>query len=438
MVAKIDSGVIYPCLFAFCNQVFDSTVEKHGNKPALYQKRYTQGVDKKDVDWTMWTWKEYREKVDLFGKALMTLDFQRFDIINIIGFNAPEWFIGTFLVCCSRLLFIFETSPLCVLTIWCRVSGNLGAIAAGGVAAGIYATNLPDACKYISSHSKAKVVVCDGRKQLEKYYQISSELPHLKALVMYGMESLPENIKELCPNVPVYTFEQFLELGKSSISKEQLSERSNAWKPGETCSLIYTSGTTGPPKAVMITNDNITWTVDNMCLMTPRGYMTSDDCMVSYLPLSHIAAQMLDLYMPVATGTQIYFADPDALKGSLGATLKQVRPTAFFGVPRVWEKIYGELGSGVFQDWSSFALFSLVDHLLRRKTTRSRQQVQRYQEGVSHMGQRTSGGVLEFEGAQLQDLCSVVLRIGKGVVAQSSRSPGTGSCSVFVRECGPH
>ncbi len=104
VVAKIDSGVIYPCLFAFCNQVFDSTVEKHGSKPALYQKRYTQGVDKKDVDWTVWTWREYREQVDLFGKALMTLDFQRFDIINIIGFNAPEWFIGKFLFCCSRLL----------------------------------------------------------------------------------------------------------------------------------------------------------------------------------------------------------------------------------------------------------------------------------------------------------------------------------------------
>ena len=61
------------------------------------------------------------------------------------------------------------------------------------------------------------------------------------------------------------------------------------------------------------------------------------------LPLSHIAAQMLDMHVPLKTGTQIYFAQPDALKGSLGATLKEVRPTAFFGVPRVWEKIYDKL-----------------------------------------------------------------------------------------------
>jgi long-subunit acyl-CoA synthetase (AMP-forming) len=62
---------------------------------------------------------------------------------------------------------------------------NCGAIAAGGVAAGIYATNLADSCKYISEHSKAKVVVCEGVKQLEKYYEISKDLPNLKALVMY-------------------------------------------------------------------------------------------------------------------------------------------------------------------------------------------------------------------------------------------------------------
>jgi long-chain-fatty-acid--CoA ligase ACSBG len=307
-------------------RVFDATVQKFGTRPALYQKRYKPGDDKKNVDWTIWTWQDYRDQVSLFGKALLTFGFQRFDIINIIGFNSPEWFIG-----------------------------NLGAIAAGGVSAGIYATNLPEACKYISSHSKAKVVICDGQKQLEKYYKISAELPDLKALVMYGTESLPDNIQELCPNIPVYTFEQFLKLGKSSITDKQMAERSNSWKPGETCSLIYTSGTTGPPKAVMITNDNITWTVDNMCLMTPRGYMTSEDSIVSYLPLSHIAAQMLDLYMPIATGTQIYFADPDALKGSLGATLKQVRPTAFFGVPRVYEKIYGELNFLIFSSFFASA-----------------------------------------------------------------------------------
>jgi len=63
------------------------------------------------------------------------------------------------------------------------------------------------------------------------------------------------------------------------------------------------------------------------------------DTLVSYLPLSHIAAQMLDVHGPITTGAMVWFAQPDALKGSLGQTLKEVRPTAFLGVPRVWEKI---------------------------------------------------------------------------------------------------
>jgi acyl-CoA synthetase (AMP-forming)/AMP-acid ligase II len=68
----------------------------------------------------------------------------------------------------------------------------------------------------------------------------------------------------------------------------------------------------------------------------PRETMTPDDVMISYLPLSHIAAQITDLHLPMKLGYQVYFANPDALKGSLGATLKDVRPTVFFGVPRVW------------------------------------------------------------------------------------------------------
>jgi long-chain-fatty-acid--CoA ligase ACSBG len=244
---------------------------------------------------------------------LIVTGCDKFDIVNIIGYNAPEWFFA-----------------------------NFGAMAAGCVPAGIYTTNNPAACQYISQHSKAKVVVVEGVKQLEKYYEISKELPHLKAIVMYGGESLPADIKDKCA-VACYTWDDFVKLGSSTDSSQDsvLKERSASWKPGETCTLIYTSGTTGPPKAVMITNDNITWTVRTMLTATRKGYMDNTDHMISYLPLSHIAAQMLDLHMPLKTGTQIYFAQPDALKGSLGATLKDVRPTVFFGVPRVWEKIYG-------------------------------------------------------------------------------------------------
>jgi long-chain-fatty-acid--CoA ligase ACSBG len=152
---------------------------------------------------------------------LLSIGFEKFDAVNIIGFNSPEWFFS-----------------------------NFGAIAAGGVAAGIYTTNNTEACKYVTEHSKAKVVVCEGVKQLEKYYPIANDLPNLKALVMYGPDQLPGDVKDKC-SVPCYSYADFLLLGKD-ISDETLKVRTDSWQAGETCTLIYTSGTTGPPKAVMV------------------------------------------------------------------------------------------------------------------------------------------------------------------------------------------
>jgi len=292
-------------------QMFDECLKVNATKPAIHQKKPLKGGEY-ESEWTTWTFKQFRENVDGFAKSLISLGLEKFDCINIIGFNSPEWLFA-----------------------------DIGAIAAGCVPAGIYATNLPEACKHITAHSKAKVVVCEGIHQLEKFYEISKDLPDLKALVMYGPDDVPDDIKEKCP-VPVHKFGDFLKLG-TDVSNEDLKKRSNSWKFGETCTLIYTSGTTGPPKAVMVTNDNITWTTRTMLTLTPRGRLDNTDHMISYLPLSHIAAQTLDIYNPISSGCQIWFARPDALKGSLGATLKDVRPTIFFGVPRVWEKIYDKM-----------------------------------------------------------------------------------------------
>jgi len=291
-------------------QAFDEIVAKFGDKPALHQKVLTPGASAADTPWTTWTWAEYRSNVDQFAKALLSIGFEKFDTINIIGFNAPEWHFS-----------------------------NFGAIMAGGISAGIYATNGSEACKYQAEHSGARVVVVEGVKQLEKFYSIAEDLPKLKALVMYGPDSVPADVKSKV-STPVYSFADFLKLGKG-VSDSDLKARMEAQKPNEVTSLIYTSGTTGPPKAVMLTHDNITWTAQaQLSTMDPLG---SDDHMISYLPLSHIAAQMLDMHCPMMTGLQVWFAQPDALRGSLGATLKDVRPTVFFGVPRVWEKIYDKM-----------------------------------------------------------------------------------------------
>jgi len=138
-----------------------------------------------------------------------------------------------------------------------------------------------------------------------------------------------------------------LALGESSPDARLLvsSERAPAQKPGECCTLIYTSGTTGSPKAVMVSHDNITFVVQSFAEFVALGTYAKHR-LVSYLPLSHVAAQAIDVYAALCTVGRVqnieevtlYFARPDALKGSLKTTLCAVRPTVFFAVPRVFEK----------------------------------------------------------------------------------------------------
>lgn len=98
------------------------------------------------------------------------------------------------------------------------------------------------------------------------------------------------------------------------------------------------------PKGVMLSHDNIVWdahiTMKGMAGLTP-----GEETIVSYLPLSHVAAMNADIYFSLALGNTVYFADRNALKGSLGKTLLDIRPTIFGGVPRVFEKIQEKMSS---------------------------------------------------------------------------------------------
>lgn len=284
-------------------EVFKRTVDKHNQKPAMHLKRAINGEVPRN--WRVWSWQQYWDDCRSFAKAMMKLGIGCYKVVNILGFNSPEWFIA-----------------------------NTGSMFASCIAAGIYITNSAEACQYISEHSKAEILVVDSNTQLAKYKNSNSKLPHLKAIVVWN-EVVDRVIAE-STGVPVFSWDDFLQSGED-ISEDTLDKRSSNVRPGNCSTLIYTSGTTGPPKAVMISHDNITWVtrtvVDNYL------DLNFTDRVLSFLPLSHIAAQTIDLHGPMTEGFSTYFAQPDALKGSLTVSMKDVHPTIFFGVPRVWEKI---------------------------------------------------------------------------------------------------
>ena len=244
----------------------------------------------------------------------------------------------------------------------------MGSILCGNIAAGIYTSNTAEACLYVTAHSKAQIIVMEGNAQLAKYSKIIAELPDLRAVVIWG-ETPDPAVAAKFGAVTVYTWEDWLNVG-SAVTDEQVTSRSEQIRAGNCSTLIYTSGTTGPPKAVMISHDNVTWTVKNLV----GNYLTDynhTERFVSYLPLSHIAAQMIDVHAPMYLGASTWFAQPDALKGSLTNSLKDARPTVFFGVPRVWEKIHekmaqvGRESTGIKKSLATWAKGLGADHCHR-------------------------------------------------------------------------
>jgi len=266
--------------------VLERTARSHGPRPAIRVKR--------GGSWRSYTWDEYRQQARQVARAIIAVGTPPGAGVGIIGYNCPEWFFA-----------------------------DVGAIYAGSMPAGIYTTSSPEQCQYIAAHCEAPVVFVEDQEQLAKFLEVRDRLPALKALVlMQGESSRPG----------VYSWSKFLELGLRT-SEAELEKRVAAQKPDDVATLIYTSGTTGTPKAVMLTHDNLTWTAAAAADLV-GGHR--DDQVVSYLPLSHIAEQIVSLHGPMQFGACVSFAPSMEL---LGETLREVRPHFFLGVPRVWEKI---------------------------------------------------------------------------------------------------
>ncbi|XP_060572293.1 LOW QUALITY PROTEIN: long-chain-fatty-acid--CoA ligase ACSBG2-like [Ruditapes philippinarum] len=271
--------------------VFRKTVERLPNHLALAVKR--------DGEWKQWSYERYYKESQQAAKSFIKLGLEPCHGMGILGFNAPEWYISF-----------------------------IGAIFAGGKATGIYTTNTPEACQYVLEDCQANIVVVENHMQLQKIIKVWDKLPHLKAIIQYTGEVAERRDG-------IYSWEDFLALSKE-VPDSELEKRFMLQAPNTCCSLIYTSGTTGNPKAVMISHDSCTWTAEQTGKQLQ--YKDGTEISVTFLPLSHIAAQMLDILMPLRFGTSVYFAQPDALKGSLVETLKEVRPTGLLAVPRLWEK----------------------------------------------------------------------------------------------------
>jgi len=292
--------------------------------------RYPNGIAmavKRNDEWVKWTYAEYLEDVKTVAKAFIKLGLKPHHSVNILGFNAPEWHISA-----------------------------IATVIAGGLTAGIYTTNSADATRYVAEHSRCNIMVVEDEEQLNKIQQMEDRLPELQSIVQYtGFPRSPG----------VESWESLLEIGRGETDDE-LNKRLANQATNQACTLVYTSGTTGNPKGVMLSQDNITWTAQRAHEVYDWRY--DHEQIVSYLPLSHVAGTFIDIYLILYGGGTVWFADKMALQGTLLKTLVEAKPTLFFGVPRVYEKIQEKMtevaktNTGLKKKLSEMAKEAALEH----------------------------------------------------------------------------
>lgn len=206
----------------------------------------------------------------------------------------------------------------------------------------MYTTNSADAVHYVLESSRAQIVVVDDAKQMEKIRAIKDRLPNLKAVI----QTKPPYLIQTSHTTKQDGYYRWLEIEEMNTDdvEEEYQNRLDNIVINETCCLVYTSGTVGKPKGVMLSHDNLTWDAYALC-HSFGNLVKGKEVIVSYLPLSHVAAQIVDIFATLTYACNVYFADKDALKGSLVKTLAVAKPTRMLGVPRVYEKIQEKMMS---------------------------------------------------------------------------------------------
>ena len=252
--------------------------------------------------WESQTWGEYGENAKKIGQALLASGLNPGDKVSILSQTRLEW-------------------VMCDMAIMC----------VGCVTAPVYHSNTKEQVLYIAEHSDARLMFIEDQEQLDKILEIWGRLPKVEKAVVFDAYH-PKDL----PNVT--SFSDFIETGIDDGSFEQKIESS---KPEEVISFIYTSGTTGHPKAGVINSDNVISMIKHLPDLLD---IRKEDISVAYLPLAHIAERLLGHFLKLVYGNETAFAESIE---DMPDNTRQVGPTIMFGTPRVYEKYYARISTGI-------------------------------------------------------------------------------------------
>jgi long-chain acyl-CoA synthetase len=273
---------------------FLKSVETRGDKPAIREKKF--GI------WQPTSWRGWLQISKDIAFGLHASGFRPGDVASIIANAVPEW-----------------------------VYADMGILCAGGVSSGIYPTDSSVQVEYLINDSSTKVIFAEDEEQLDKILSCRSRCPTLQKIVVFDMEGLSGFNDPM-----VLSLAEFMALGRNHEQDNQAlwDEMIESRSASDLAILVYTSGTTGPPKGAMHSNRSVTHQMRHANDLFPS---TDNEERLVFLPLCHVAERVGGYYVSLALGSVMNFAEsPETVPDNL----REVQPTAFLAVPRVWEKFY--------------------------------------------------------------------------------------------------
>lgn len=274
--------------------MFWNAVQQRGDSVWMRQKKL--GI------WRSWTWRQTAEAVREISGGLIALGLAPGECASILSNTVIEW-------------------VLC----------DLAVLSCGGVSNGIYPTDAASQVHYLCEDSRTAVLFVEDDEQLDKALEVRAQLPLLRKVIVLDMEGLRE-----LNDPAVMSLAALRALGREYLQShpDAVERRVAACRPEDLAILVYTSGTTGKPKGAMHSHHGLVYTT--------RGYNTlvaqdETDERMCFLPLCHIAERMGGEYFAMYTGSILNFVEnPETIPENV----REISPTVFTAVPRVWEKFY--------------------------------------------------------------------------------------------------
>ncbi len=273
-------------------ELFVRAARKHPHSDALNYK--------KDGEWRSISSDEMLARIENIALGLYTLGLRKGDRAALLSANSPEW----------------------TLT-------DAGCQFAGIADVPLYTTLAPNAVEYIIKDSGARVLFLENSECFNRLKETLDKIPNLEKIILF------ETADDESENV--ISLEDLEKAGEKlkAVEPDLLKKLQTAIEPDDLATLIYTSGTTGEPKGVMLSHANI---ISNLIDAGENYNFNGRDVPLSVLPLSHIFERAA-MYVYVHNGMSVYYAESIE---KAAENLREVRPTIFVGVPRIFEKVYSK------------------------------------------------------------------------------------------------